>query len=93
MSQRFPAVPFAIMFFILVALIVISIGAVIWAIVDSVSRSNDDFASIGSSKTRWILLIVLGSFFGGFVGLASAIVYLLAIRPRMLRRKVSTDGD
>lgn len=80
------------MFFILAALMILSVGAVIWAIIDSASRSKEDFISIGSSRTLWILLVVLGTFFGGIVGLASAIVYLIAIRPRMLHRQVPALG-
>ena len=76
-------------FFILIALIVASIVAVIWALIDLVTRSKEDFEAVKSSKTLWITLVVIGTLLGGIVGLALAIVYLVTVRPRLLRHKVS----
>ena len=80
------------MFFILVALMIASLVAVIWAFIDSVSRSDAQFTAVGSSRILWIALIAFGTLLGGMVGLASAIVYLAAIRPKMRHRSVSTQG-
>jgi heme A synthase len=78
------------MFFILIAVLIASFVAVIWALIDSVSRSDQEFAAVGSSRILWIVLIVFGTLLGGMVGLAAAIVYLAAIRPKMQHRGVST---
>jgi hypothetical protein len=74
------------MSFILIAILLASFVAVIWALIDSVSRSDEEFAAVGSSRILWIVLIVFGTLLGGMVGLASAIVYLAAIRPKLQQR-------
>jgi heme A synthase len=80
------------MFFILIALMIASLVAVIWALIDAVSRSDAEFTAVESSRILWIALIACGTLLGGMVGLAAAIVYLAAIRPKMRQRSVSTPG-
>ena len=72
---------------ILVALfyVVIFWGVAIWAVVDAASRSSRSFAAAGSSKVLWITLIVFFSLFLGPIGFIIALIYLIAIRPKVSR--------
>jgi hypothetical protein len=64
----------------LIALLALSIGA----IVDVSSHSKRDFYAAGYSKTAWIIVIVLFTFFYGF-GSLIAIYYLVQVRPKVLK--------
>jgi hypothetical protein len=55
----------------------------IWAIVDAASRPSGAFVAAGSSKSLWIILVVLGTFFTSVIGTVLAIIYLARIRPRV----------
>jgi hypothetical protein len=68
-----------------VVLLVLVIGLVvpIWAIVDAASRPSGAFSAAGSSKTMWIVLIVVGWLVTGLIGIILAAVYLVSIRPRV----------
>ncbi len=68
-------------FFFLLALA--SLGVSIWAIVDAAQRPSGAFAAAGSNKTMWIVIIAVGWFLTGVVGLILACVYLGSIRPRV----------
>jgi hypothetical protein len=69
--------------FILVVIVAL-LGISIWAIVDVASHSKQDFYSAGSSKTAWIIVIVLFTVFYGF-GSLIAIYYLVRVRPKVQR--------
>jgi hypothetical protein len=59
------------------------IGVSVWAIVDVASHSKRDFYEAGSSKTAWIIVIAVFTFFYGF-GVVIAIYYLIGVRPKVL---------
>jgi hypothetical protein len=70
---------------LLVVLVFLVVGLVIpvWAIVDAASRPSGAFAAADSSKTMWIVLIVIGWLVTGLIGIVLAVVYLASIRPRV----------
>jgi hypothetical protein len=70
---------------LLFLLFVLVVGLVmpIWAIVDAASRPSGAFSAAGSSKTMWIVLIVVGWLVTGLIGIILAVVYLVSIRPRV----------
>jgi hypothetical protein len=70
---------------LVVVLLVVFIGLVVpvWAIVDAASRPSGAFSAAGSSKTMWIVLIVVGWLVTGLIGIVLALVYLFSIRPRV----------
>jgi len=57
------------------------LGLVIWAVLDVAQRPPE----VLPSKTGWLLGLVAGTLLLGPVGLIVAIVYLLAVRPRLPR--------
>jgi hypothetical protein len=67
---------------LLVLLLPITLGLVIWAIVDVAGRPS---LSSGA-KAGWIISFVLGTFLFGVVGLVIAVVYLVGVRPRLASR-------
>jgi hypothetical protein len=70
---------------IFVVIVIFLVGLVIpvWAIVDAASRPSGAFAAAGSSKTLWIVVIVIGWLVTGLIGIVLAVVYLASIRPRV----------
>jgi hypothetical protein len=64
---------------LIILLIPISLGLVIWAIVDVAGRP----ALSSGAKAGWIIGLVLGTFLFGVVGLVTALVYLIGVRPRL----------
>jgi len=57
------------------------LGLIIWAIVDVARRPSAVLSS--RAKTAWILGLVAGGLLLGIVGVVAAVVYLVAIRPRL----------
>ena len=57
------------------------LGLVVWAVVDVAQRSPE----VLPRKTGWLVGIVAGTLLLGPVGLIVAIVYLVAVRPRLNR--------
>jgi hypothetical protein len=70
---------------LVLVLLVLIVGLVVpvWAIVDAASRPSGAFSAAGSSKTMWIVLIVVGWLVTGLIGIILALVYLVSIRPRV----------
>jgi hypothetical protein len=56
----------------------------VWAIVDVASHSKRDFYEAGYSRTAWIIVIAVFTFFYGF-GTLTAIYYLIRVRPKVLK--------
>ena len=70
------------------------IGLSVWAFADVSSHSKRDFYEAGSSKTTWIIVIAVFTFFYGF-GVFIAIYYLIRVRPKVLTietRPASSQG-
>ncbi len=69
---------------LMVPIVVLALlGTSIWAIVDVSSHSKRDFYEAGSSKTAWIVVIAVFTFFYGF-GVFIALYYLIRVRPKVL---------
>jgi hypothetical protein len=64
--------------------LVVLLGLSIWAIVDVASHSKSDFYEAGYSRTAWIIVIAVFTFFYGF-GTFIAIYYLIRVRPKVLK--------
>ena len=62
----------------------------IWALVDAISRPVWAFQAAGSNKTLWIVLEAVGFF---VCGLVLALIYLLAIRPKVAAAQRGTGGS
>jgi hypothetical protein len=69
--------------FVVIAIFVVGLVIPVWPIVDAASRPSGTFAAAGSSKTMWIVLIVIGWLVTGLIGIVLAVVYLASIRPRV----------
>jgi hypothetical protein len=67
---------FAAFFGIWFGLGVASFGVWLWALIDAARRPDWAYTASASSKTLWIVLIAV-------LGAIPAIIYLLAIRPRI----------
>jgi hypothetical protein len=74
---------FGLDLFFLLLVLVVGLVVPIWAIVDAASRPSGAFSAAGSSKTMWIVLIVVGWLVTGLIGIILAVVYLASIRPRV----------
>ena len=71
-------IPVAIFSIILVWLVLglASAGVWLWGLIDAARRPDWAFMATGSNKTLWIVLIAV-------LGAIPAIIYLLAIRPKV----------
>ena len=69
--------------FIIVVLSLVLLAVQIWAFIDIVRRPDWAFQAAGTSKTTWILLMVLGFFLCGPVALVTAIVWLSSRRTQL----------
>jgi len=68
---------------VLPILILAGLGLIIWAVVD-VTRKPPGVLS-PRAKAGWIIGLVAGTLLFGFVGVVVALVYLVAVRPRLTR--------
>jgi hypothetical protein len=64
-------------------LLLAGLGLIVWAIVD-VARRPPGVLSPGA-KAGWIIGLVVGTLLFGIIGVITAVVYLVAIRPRLTR--------
>jgi hypothetical protein len=64
-------------------LVLAGLGLIVWAIVDVARKPPGVLSS--RAKTGWIAGLVLGSLLFGIVGVIVAVVYLVAVRPRLTR--------
>jgi hypothetical protein len=55
----------------------------VWTLVDAARRSEADFEHAGHSRTLWLVLLGVGALTQ--LGIAVAIAYLVAVRPRFPR--------
>ena len=62
---------------IILLLVLALVGLHIWALVDSIVRPDWAYTQARSSKVLWILLNV-------FLGLLASVIYLIAIRPKVI---------
>jgi hypothetical protein len=76
-----PGAVVAILLFGLVGLAVFALE--IWAFIDVIKRPDWAFQAAGTSKTTWILLLVLGFFLCGPVSLVAAIIWLASKRAQV----------
>jgi hypothetical protein len=67
---------------VIVAVPIVSVGVVLWGLIDAAVRPDPAWAAAGQNKTVWVVLQVVGLFFCA-IGLILSLVYLLAIRPRV----------
>jgi len=64
-------------------LVLAGLGLIIWAIVDVARKPPGVLSS--RAKTGWIAGLILGSLLFGIFGVIVAVVYLVAVRPRLTR--------
>jgi hypothetical protein len=70
---------------LLVSVAVLAVlAAAVWAIADACRHSEAAWNRIGHSRPLWIVLLIGGWMLSGIAGLVLALVYLAAIRPRLL---------
>ena len=70
---------------IVAALVVlVSIGVGIYALVDVLGHTKDEFLLIGQDRTVWLVAIIGMTLACGVFGLIPAIYYLVVIRPKVL---------
>ena len=55
----------------------------VWAIVDAANKPDAAWVAVGKSRSTWITLIAVFTFFCTIVGLVLSIVYLASIRPQL----------
>lgn len=69
------------LFILLVVLVFLVIP--VWAIIDAIIRPGGQWAAADQNKVLWIVLLVVGTFVLGPVGLVLSIVYFVSIRPKL----------
>ncbi|HSH62403.1 MAG TPA: DUF2516 family protein [Acidimicrobiales bacterium] len=77
-----------ISFFMVIMVIVgiiglIGLGLVIWGVIDAATRPNHAWTAAGQNKVLWIALQVGGLIFTTIGGPVIAVIYLVAIRPKV----------
>jgi hypothetical protein len=72
------------MFFILVFLALICVGISVWALADVASKPESAFVNAGLSKVTWVVLIAVFIVVFAPVAFVLSMVYLLAIRTKLL---------
>jgi hypothetical protein len=75
---------FVLVVFVAAAIAVAFFGVPIVAVVQVATTPDEDFRAVGSNKTTWLLVIVLGWFLCGIAGVIAAFVWLLSERPKVL---------
>lgn len=73
---------------LIILLVLVPMGVTIWGIVDAASRPEVAWQAAGQNKLLWVFLQALGVAPFLLVGFISAVVYLVAIRPKVR----SADG-
>ena len=68
---------------VLLVLILAGLGLIIWAIVDVARRPPGSLSP--RAKAGWIIGLATGTLLFGLVGVVVALVYLVAVRPRLTR--------
>jgi hypothetical protein len=63
-------------------IVLLGIALPLWAIVDAISRPAVAFYAAGSSKTAWVIVLVVFTFVLG-IGLFLAAFYLVSVRRRV----------
>lgn len=81
MNELGPLVLLLVPFFLGLALA--TVGITVWGIVDAATRPEQAWLAAGQNKTLWIVLQAAGLVVMAPVGLILALVYLLAIRPKV----------
>jgi hypothetical protein len=81
MKEFGPLVLLLVPFFLGLALA--TVGITVWGIVDAATRPEQAWQAAGQNKTLWIVLQAAGLIAMAPVGLVLALVYLLAIRPKV----------
>jgi hypothetical protein len=64
-------------------LVLVGLGLIVWAIVDVARRPTGVLSP--RAKTAWIIGLVVGTLLFGLIGVITAVVYLVAVRPRLTR--------
>ena len=62
--------------------VLVAVGVGIWALVDVLGHSKDDFMLIGQDRTVWLVAIIGLTLACGFFGLVPSLYYLLKVRPQ-----------
>ena len=69
---------------LLVILFVVAfVGFPVWAVVDAVRASDQQWEAIGQSRTVWLILLVVLTVAAAPFGFVLSVVYLLTIRPKL----------
>ncbi len=63
-------------------LVLVAVAVGIWALVDVLGRSKDDFLLIGQDRTVWLVAIIGVTLACGFFGLMPSLYYLFSVRPK-----------
>jgi hypothetical protein len=63
------------------------------AVVQIATTPDDDFRAVGSNKTTWLLVVVLGWFLCGIAGVIAAFVWLLSERPKVLAHRARVGSS
>ncbi len=66
----------------------ISLGVVIWGVVDAATRPDPAWVAAGQNKVLWIVLQAVGFVVLPPAGIVLAIVYLAAVRPKVASAQV-----
>jgi hypothetical protein len=71
------------MFFVLVLMVLICIGATIWALTDIAATPKSAFVGVGMSKITWVVLIAGSLVVFPPAALILSVVYMSSVRPRI----------
>lgn len=60
-----------------------SLALSIWAISDVVATPVETFSAAGSSRKKWLMLLVFFTLAGDVIGVVLAIAYFAVVRPKV----------
>ena len=69
--------------FVFLLMVVAFIGVPLWAIIDLAGRPDGAFDGASTSKSTWIVLILVLTLACGLPGLVLSLVYLFGVRPKL----------
>ena len=65
------------------AVVLVSLALSIWAISDVVATPDEAFTAAGSSRKKWLMLLIVFTIALDVIGVALAIAYFAVIRPKV----------
>ena len=66
-----------------ILILLLIFGVPVWALIDIATRPEESFAAVGRNKTNWVVLMIVGIILIFPLAFVAALVYLIAVRPKL----------